>query len=87
MDELQFLMTAKLIGKYEERISDFITVIKEYVEQKHEATFGGIISIDENGVLYSYNRMLGYKNQYQIECAEEYASYITILQSNKGETK
>lgn len=41
MNELKFLMVTKFIGRYEENISDFFSMIKNFVKYKHDAEFFG----------------------------------------------
>ena len=92
MNELKFIMTVKLIQKYEERISDFVSIIEDYVAKTYNAEFIGIKQLEYGGLIFSWQRTTGYKGVYQTEFGEQFINFNTILeflqsQNTKGETK
>lgn len=88
MDEMRFLLTIKLIEKYDDRISEFFSTIERYVEKLHDAEFTGIEEISSYGVSYTWQRTTGCRGHYNTENGSAHANWAAILEILlKGETK
>jgi len=59
MNELKFIMTTKLIEKYNDRMREFFEVIQEYVEKVHDGKFTGITEISYAGINYTWKKLQG----------------------------
>ena len=89
MNELKFLMTTKLIEKYNDRMREFFEVIQEYVEKVHDGEFTGITEISYAGINYTWKKTTGCRGHYTTVHESAYANYSAILEIllKQGETK
>lgn len=79
MNELKFIMITKLIEKYEYKISDFFSIIEEYVKEKHDAEFMGIKHIEYGGITYTWEKTTGCRGVYNTTSGTKFTSFDSIL--------